>query len=88
VPLENLRKMRKEKGLSQTQAAAIFGVSLQSYNAWEMGDFEPDITTLKQMADYFHTTVDYIIDRKTKDFTPDQLKILDMAADIIKERTK
>jgi len=88
MKLDNLRKLRKEKGLTQGEASKIFEVSLPSYNAWEMGDFQPKIETLIAMANFFHTTIDYIVGRETNDLTPEEKKILNMAADIIKEKMK
>jgi len=88
VELTNLRTLRKSKGLTQSQAAAIFGVSVKSYNAWEMGDFQPNISKLIQIADYFGTTIDYIVGRSLKDFSPEEKQILQMAAKIIQEKVK
>jgi hypothetical protein len=53
-----------------------------------MGDFEPSLKTLVQMADFFGTSIDYIVGREQKDFSPEEKKILQMAADIIKEKVK
>jgi len=86
--LENLRRLRKAEGLTQAEAAEIFGVSTASYVSWELGEFEPDIETLKIMADYFHTTVDYIVGRPSKDCTPEERYILQTAAKIIQEKIK
>lgn len=88
MELKNLRKLRKEKNLTQAQASVIFNVSLTAYNNWEMGDFEPSLKTLVQMADFFGTSIDYIVGREQKDFSPEEKKILQMAADIIKEKVK
>lgn len=88
MELKNLRSLRKDAGLTQQQAANIFGVSLPSYNAWEVGDFQPKIETLIKMADFFHTTIDYIVGRETKELTPQEKEILAMAAKIINEKIK
>lgn len=37
------------------------GVSQQSINGYENHDIEPDISTLIRIADYFETSVDYIV---------------------------
>ena len=59
--LKNLKKLRKEKGVSQKQLADVVSVSQQSINKYENHNIEPDIDTLIKMADYFETSVDYII---------------------------
>lgn len=59
----NLRKLRKELGLSQQKLAEHFGISQQSIYKYENGLAEPDIAMLICMADYFCTSVDYLIGR-------------------------
>ena len=36
-------------------------VSQQSINQYENHSVEPDISILSRMADYFHTSIDYIV---------------------------
>lgn len=59
--LKNLRKLREEKGVTQKQLADVISVSQQSINKYENHNIEPDIDTLIKMADYFETSVDYIV---------------------------
>lgn len=59
--VKNLKKLRLEKGLSQKKLAEIMSVSQQSINKYENHSIEPDIETLILMADYFNTSVDYLI---------------------------
>lgn len=59
--LKNLKTLRDEAGLSQRQLAEIIGVSQQSINKYENHNIEPDIDTLIRIADYFNTSVDYLI---------------------------
>lgn len=59
--LTNLRKLREEKNISQHTLASIVKVSQQSINKYENHDVEPGINTLKMLADFFDTSVDYII---------------------------
>lgn len=59
--LENLKKLRKEKAISQKQLADVVSVSQQSINKYENHNIEPDISTLIKIADYFDTSVDYVI---------------------------
>ena len=48
-------------GISQKQLAETIGVSQQSINKYENHNIEPDIGTLIRMAEYFNTSVDYLI---------------------------
>lgn len=59
--LKNLKILRNSKGVSQQQLADAIGVSQQSVNKYENHNIEPDIITLIAIADYFETSVDYVI---------------------------
>ena len=59
--LKNLRKLRDENGVSQKALADAIGVSQQSINKYENHNIEPDIETLTRMADFFGTSIDYIV---------------------------
>lgn len=61
--LMNLKKLREEAGVSQKALAEAIGVSQQSVNKYENHNIEPDIGTLIRIADYFDTSVDYLIGR-------------------------
>lgn len=60
--LKNLRILRDERGISQQKLADEIGVSQPSINKYENHDIEPDITTLIKIADFFETSVDYIVE--------------------------
>ncbi len=59
--VKNLRKLRIQTAVSQQQLADVIGVSQQSINKYENHSIEPDIRTLIALADYFQTSVDYLI---------------------------
>lgn len=59
--LINLKQLRKSKGISQQQLADVIGVSQQSINKYENHNVEPDIRTLISIAEYFNTTVDFLV---------------------------
>ena len=58
---ENLKSLRKEKELTQEEAAEILGVSPQSVSKWERGDSYPDITLLPTLANLYKTSIDSLI---------------------------
>lgn len=60
----NLKKLRKEYNISQKQLADVVGVSQQSINKYENHNIEPDIATLKNMAKFFNTSIDYLVGYK------------------------
>ena len=57
----NLKRLREAKHISQKQLADAVSVSQQSINKYENHSVEPDIATLVRLADYFDTSVDYLI---------------------------
>ena len=61
--LYNLKKLREDAQISQKLLAEAIGVSQQSINKYENHNIEPDIDTLSRIADYFNTSVDYLIGR-------------------------
>lgn len=59
--VKRLKELRNCAKISQQQLADIIGISQQSINKYENHNVEPDIATLISLADYFHTSVDYLI---------------------------
>lgn len=59
--VKNLKQLRQNARISQQQLANIIGISQQSINKYENHNVEPDISTLIDLADYFNTSVDYLI---------------------------
>lgn len=59
--LVKLKELRHIKGVSQQIVAEAVGVSQQSVNKYENHAVEPDIRTMIALANYFNTSVDYLI---------------------------
>ena len=57
---EKIRKLRRDKNLTQEEVASHLGISFQSVSKWERGDGYPDITLLPVLANYFGVTTDHI----------------------------
>lgn len=60
---ERLKASRKSKGKTQKDLAAYLGISERGYQNYEMGKREPSLEVLKQLADYFGVTTDYLLGR-------------------------
>ena len=58
---ENLKRLRKEKELTQENLSEIFGVSFQTISKWERGETYPDITMLPVIASFFNVTTDDLL---------------------------
>lgn len=61
---ERIRLLRTENNLSQESFAKKIGSNQKQVSKWERGQIEPNIDMLTKLADYFETTVDYLIGRK------------------------
>lgn len=61
IAMENLKALREEKGISQQKLADKINTNQQNIHRYEHGFYEPDIQTLKQLADFFETSIDYLV---------------------------
>ena len=59
--LKNLKILREDVAVTQKQLADAVGVSQQSINKYENHNIEPDIDTLIRIADFFNTSIDYLV---------------------------
>ena len=59
-----LKKLRKEKGLTQQNMADMMGITMRNYQRYEYGDINVPATTLNFFADYFGVTADYLLVRE------------------------
>ena len=58
---EKLQALRKQKGLTQEELAEILHVSRAAVSKWESGRGYPNIDSLKQIAGFFHVTIDDLL---------------------------
>lgn len=60
----NLYSLRKAKKLSQAQLAADLNYTHKAISKWENKETLPDITTFKNIAEYFDITLDQLIGKE------------------------
>ena len=60
---KNLRKLRKEKGLTQIGLQMQTGIDQALLSKYETGEKLPTTDNLIVLADFFNTNIDYISDR-------------------------
>lgn len=60
---ENLKQLRKERGVTQAQLAQIVGVSQQCVSQWEHAQIEPTLSYLWRLADFFAVSIDVLSGR-------------------------
>ena len=75
-----LKELREAKHFTQSKIAQDLGISRQAYSNYENGKREPDLATLKKIAEYFNISVDYLVggnkQQITKEKIPKDLKML------------
>lgn len=63
---ENLKRLRKERNLSQEQLAEMLNVSRQAISKWESNKTYPDIENLILLRNLFNVTLDDLIVNENK----------------------
>ncbi len=63
---ENLKSLRKDRKITQTELAAHCGYSHVAVVKWERGEREPNFGTLTKLADFFDVSVDYLLGHEVK----------------------
>jgi len=61
--MNNLKTIRKEKGLTQTDVAKVLNITVSAYGNYELGQRSPTPEVLIQLADLFEVTTDYLLGR-------------------------
>ena len=62
---ENIKRIRLEHGLSQSELGKIAGVSDKAVSTWELGLKTPRMGAVEKMANYFGITKSAIVDDAT-----------------------
>lgn len=73
-----IRRLRKERGLTQEELAELLGVTFQAVSKWENETGLPDISQVVPLANVFGVTTDIL-------FGTDSVEAKDDIADFIKE---
>ncbi len=64
---ENIRRLRKERSLTQEQLSEALGVTPGAVYKWEAKLSVPELNLMMEMADFFDTSVDVLLGYKMKD---------------------
>lgn len=56
-----IRDLREDKDLNQEQLASILSVNQATYSRYESGNLEIPIQSLIKLADFYSTSVDYLL---------------------------
>ena len=80
---ENIKRIRKSKGLSQEELAIKLNVVRQTVSKWENGLSVPDSSMLIMLADELDSTVSELLGEPIAEPTIDDLKILSEKLEVI-----
>ena len=64
VGLIGLKKIRKEKRISQLKIAMDLAISREAISFYENGKRNPDLQMLKTLSSYFNVSIDFLINGK------------------------
>lgn len=61
---KKLKEKRIEKGINQAELACMLNISPSGYAGYEQGYREPPLSIIKQLADFFECSIDYLAGRE------------------------
>lgn len=80
---ENIKKLRKSKGLSQEELAIKLNVVRQTVSKWENGLSVPDSDMLIALADELDTSVSALLGESVREPMADDLKAISEKLEVI-----
>lgn len=85
---DNIKRLRKEKGISQEELAEKLNVVRQTVSKWENGLSVPDAEMLMRIADALDTTVCILLNSTNTNFNSDMSAVEEKLEKIKNEITK
>lgn len=58
---QRIRDMREDNDLTQHQIATLLNISQSTYSRYENGALDIPIQTLIKLANYYDTSIDYLV---------------------------
>jgi transcriptional regulator with XRE-family HTH domain len=60
---QRLRDLREDRDLNQTEVAKMLGMSQTGYSKYETGENDIPTAALIKLADFYDTSIDYLLGR-------------------------
>ena len=60
---ERLKSIRLYSGITQKEAANLFGITERAYQNYEINKSKPNVSLLISIAEYFDVSIDYLVGR-------------------------
>ncbi len=61
--MNRLRELRNERGLSQDRLANEMLINIKTLRRYEVGENDPRVSILIELADYYNVSIDYLVGR-------------------------
>ena len=71
--MNRIKEFRQEARLKQKDLADMLSVKQTTVSGWETGYREPDLESLKRMADIFNCSIDELLGQKEKPVVKDDM---------------
>lgn len=95
---ENLKFAREKRGYSQKDMAESIGVAKSTYSLYESGNREPNVQTIKKIADVLNVSADELLGIEEPstiaahfdgdEFTESELEEIKQFAEFVKNKRK
>lgn len=96
---ENLKEARLKSGLSQKDVAENIGVAKSTYSLYESGSREPNVNTIKKIADFLNVSADTLLGLEEEpatlaahfdgdEYTEEELDEIRQFAEFVKNKRK
>jgi transcriptional regulator with XRE-family HTH domain len=59
------------RGISQQTIADAIGISRSAYSSYELGRAEPDVNLIRQIARFYHVSIDFLLSFDLKSVDPE-----------------
>lgn len=69
-----IRDLREDKDMNQTQMAEVIKCSQTCYSKYELGQRDIPTKTLIELADFFQTSIDYLVGRTDNPKPPEKFQ--------------
>ena len=79
-----IRRLRKERNLTQDELAEQLGVTFQAISKWENDKAYPEMTRLLFMSEYFEVSLDYLMRGTDSDESNNDLAVGYKAQNMLK----
>lgn len=83
---ENIRILRKQKGLSQEELSIKLNVVRQTVSKWEQGLSVPDAEMLVSISEVFDIPVSVLLGENIKESKEDELKVISEKLEVINQQ--